>query len=67
MAWFPFDYIIVEAIWPSCYTSQTARYVSLLKLLRLVRRLLVICPIIMSCDFATYAISSIESVQHGAI
>ena len=38
IAWIPFDYAIIEAIWPPCYISQTARYVSLLKLLRLVRR-----------------------------
>lgn len=38
IAWFPFDYIIVEATWPPCYTSNAARYVSLLKLLRCVRR-----------------------------
>jgi hypothetical protein len=37
IAWLPFDYVIVEAIWPPCYVSNTARYVSLLKLLRLVR------------------------------
>ena len=37
IAWLPFDYAIVEAIWPPCYVSNTARYVSLLKLLRLVR------------------------------
>ena len=37
IAWFPFDYVIVEAIWPPCFVNNNARYVSLLKLLRLVR------------------------------
>lgn len=37
IAWLPFDYVIVEAIWPPCFVSNNARYVSLLKLLRLVR------------------------------
>lgn len=43
MAWLPFDYIIVEGIWPPCYVSNTARYVSLLKLLRVVGPCLLAC------------------------
>lgn len=37
IAWLPFDYAIIEALYPPCYTSNTARWLSLLKLLRLVR------------------------------
>lgn len=37
IALLPFDYAIIEGIWPPCFTSHTARYVSLLKLLRLLR------------------------------
>ena len=38
MALFPFDYIIIEAAFPRCFADNTARYWSLLKILRLVRR-----------------------------
>jgi hypothetical protein len=38
MALFPFDYIIIEAAFPKCFADNTARYWSLLKTLRLVRR-----------------------------
>jgi hypothetical protein len=54
IALLPFDYVIVEAIWPPCYVSNTARYVSLLKLLRLVRNLL---------HLATTAPLSLQTLQ----
>jgi hypothetical protein len=46
IAWFPFDYVIVEAIWPPCFVNNNARYVSLLKLLRLVRMISIALPAI---------------------
>ena len=36
IALLPFDYVIIEAVFPPCFASNTARYVSILKLLRLV-------------------------------
>ena len=37
IAWLPFDYVIIEIAYPPCFASNTARWWSLLKLLRLVR------------------------------
>jgi len=37
MALLPFDYVIIEAAFPPCFADNTARYWSLLKILRLVR------------------------------
>ena len=42
LALFPFDYIIIEAAFPRCFVDETARYWSLLKILRLVRCLCVL-------------------------